>query len=681
MAGPDAGVSRARPNRIRAWTLPVRDGTISSRMAFPSNPFAAPGLWLTLLFCALLPGPLRAYDAPDLERPLVEVDALTLEAEPRTTLVEALCAIASNFPDSALIDDDLREKALALALQLDPFSANARNTHRALLAGRTPDPTRFFDESVSEVSEVLWRTASGMIGEEPEDRRLALYLMEVSLLVHPSPPPGRVAEYGELSDFSGQSWNGTVELQPAVNPSNRKLRNLFVALERRGGAGDRDMAPADRPRDAAAPDPKVPPVSPPPPTPAESGVELRREEAELLFVALVLGPARVRQDFGRAYLLVSPAGEADAEAFTAPETSGPAAARARQMKWIPAEDGVQVDGLDRGEQLLRLKRSALPEMRFATFGFDPEVAFPAASRLLRTDLSLASAMLVESAITGQTFVEDVVFAGIVPRFQGDGTFLPTAGKDILRAIAAAEDSGLPFLAIPDSHVDEMIEFVITTRRLEPLFEAQIIGYSSWDELLQIAFGADREARLRAGQAFREIAAVREKMTLVDLAKNAKVQERLEGILSVYPRHLSAKVMLAFGRAPDDEKALIREAVRGVDQAIAPFIRVVAELSRGTPVGEGDFAPVLAPLEEADVALTQLRPTIPEGAGDYLDAAQDFLVAAENFVRMANKETSMAEQRLREMREEFEALQEVRGSLGIDLIEFDRVLRPEGPRRR
>ena len=132
---------------------------------------------------------LVAYDAPRLEESLFDPDALFIKDRDKEILVEALNAVAGNFSDSKLIDDDLREKALALALQIDPLNINARNTHRALLNGRPPVKSAYFVESVSEVSERLWNISDLLAQGEPEARKLALYLKELSLVLHPKPPP------------------------------------------------------------------------------------------------------------------------------------------------------------------------------------------------------------------------------------------------------------------------------------------------------------------------------------------------------------------------------------------------------------------------------------------------------------------------------------------------------------
>ena len=119
--------------------------------ALPMNPFFFPRIsfFAACLVCVSFS---EAYDAPRFEQALINPDALFMTGHDKKMLVEALNAVAGNFPDSSLIDDDLREKSLALALLIDPLNVNARGTHRALLGGKAPQKSAYFVDSVSSVT-------------------------------------------------------------------------------------------------------------------------------------------------------------------------------------------------------------------------------------------------------------------------------------------------------------------------------------------------------------------------------------------------------------------------------------------------------------------------------------------------------------------------------------------------
>jgi len=53
---------------------------------------------------------------------------------------------------------------------------------------------------------------------------------------------------------------------------------------------------------------------------------------------------------------------------------------------------------------------------------------------------------------------------------------------------------------------------------------------------------------KAESAFQEIETVTSQMPLEDLARNKAVQIRLQKIIEEYPRHLSARIMLSFGKS-------------------------------------------------------------------------------------------------------------------------------------
>src|SRR5690606_30882639 len=118
-----------------------------------------------LVFAATTP--LGAYDSPDFTADLFSADGIFLAADERADLLGALAALASNFPDHRRIDDGLREKALALALRLDPFDPRARAAHRELLLGAPPKAVPSF-ESPGSVAKALWASGKRLV-EPPLD--------------------------------------------------------------------------------------------------------------------------------------------------------------------------------------------------------------------------------------------------------------------------------------------------------------------------------------------------------------------------------------------------------------------------------------------------------------------------------------------------------------------------------
>ena len=111
----------------------------------------------------------QEYQDPDFEFVVFDQDALSLQGQDRVLVAEALAALASNFHPK-VVDMDLREKALAIALRLDSLNASARATRQALLNGRNPEQTEYFQNMRSLIN-VLRQAAERMQEQyvEPED--------------------------------------------------------------------------------------------------------------------------------------------------------------------------------------------------------------------------------------------------------------------------------------------------------------------------------------------------------------------------------------------------------------------------------------------------------------------------------------------------------------------------------
>ena len=101
------------------------------------------------------------YQDPDFEVEVFDPDALSLQGSDRTIVVEALAALASNIPQNPMVDMDLKEKALAIALRLDSLNASARATRQYLLNGRKPKQTEHLQDEQS-IHRELWNHAEAM---------------------------------------------------------------------------------------------------------------------------------------------------------------------------------------------------------------------------------------------------------------------------------------------------------------------------------------------------------------------------------------------------------------------------------------------------------------------------------------------------------------------------------------
>jgi hypothetical protein len=169
--------------------------------------------------------------------------------------------------------------------------------------------------------------------------------------------------------------------------------------------------------------------------------------------------------------------------------------------------------------------------------------------------------------------------------------------------------------------------------------------------------------------FKKIQAVQSQMSLVALSKNAKVRERLEKIVADYPRHLSARVMLAFGAAPDDPEAIKKAAIHGIDKAIEPFVFPIARAIADDSMLELDFTEIAASLDQADKALGLMQVEIQPTVRNYLFQAKEFLNETRTLVGEI-RDSPAAKQRFGTVTKAFAELQLERVALGLEKINVE-----------
>ena len=211
------------------------------------------------------------YDPPDFDRSIFEMDGLSMAPEAREETVEALAALARNFASDPRVDNDLKEKALAIALRLDPFNPRAREAHSTLSEGIAPGKTDLF-ESLTAISEALWQQALKLTGStaEPDDTLLGSYLMELSLLAHPDPSPDRLRNFASVARATPPAWKDIATLQPEQNDSS--VRSATLAR------GPKPAPPQPAPS-AASPAGNAPEAT------ADGEDEIRLPQTEIGFIA------------------------------------------------------------------------------------------------------------------------------------------------------------------------------------------------------------------------------------------------------------------------------------------------------------------------------------------------------------------------------------------------------------
>jgi len=614
------------------------------------------GVLLGLAFLFLAGGVARAYDPPEIGPGLFSADGVFLNQEDRSSLLEALAAIGSNFSGNARVDDDLREKSLALALRLDPLHGHSRVAHRELAKGATPPPTGFFD-TLASVSETLWTIGNRLAGPplDPEEQRLARYLLELSLLTHPEPPADRLETFAAVCDRQAPEWGTAVRLQHGTNRSTERAFVLFRESGERLREKRRETAVAmraDPPGGAAT---SVAPAAgtgkPParPPRPAD------RPQIEPVTVSL----ATVRQVVGVeaspvagsvSLTLRGPANNLERERLQESAASS-------TLPLIPSAEDLILNAFS-------LPTTALPGRSWTagTVGevrFTPAVEPPGPRRLLRADALLPAFVLAESVLSKNPVNADFVLLGEV----SPTTLQIEMPGDALSSFAAAAALGRPYVLVPAKVGESLVAYLQKSNQLELLFRTELIAYTDAIDVRSRLTTPTDPALISASAIFKEIREVSlrpdpaTRVALPDLAKIPSAQGKLRDILAGFPAHLSAWAMLEYGTRPITSEILLSQFAAKIDQIVAPFL-IFENL-------EEDFNGLDGIFDQSGAQFLKLRVETPLEARSLLGSAEDLVEAAERYLELTNKTSSIAEQRLREVQAALAAFKTERSRLGLE----------------
>lgn len=585
------------------------------------------------------------YEAPDPGKALFSADGIFLSAEERSGLLEALAAIASNFSVNSRVDDDLREKALAIALTLDPLHHHSRAAHHELLLGATPKPTSFFN-SLASVSETLWSLGTRLAEppHDPEEKRLSPLLLELSLLTHPEPPADRLATFARLADRTAPEWEPVVKLQKDRNPSTVRAHDLFQESldryrdERRAAAvAAKGTGPAPLPGmvvPGAPPGPANPGgTKPPRPIP--------RTEIEPIVVTLpaVCQVSAVESTpvSGTVTLTVRAPRNSFEREWLAGHNPG-------NFPLIGSEEDIPLNEFALPLSALPARAEAWPIGAIGEVRFSPLSQIPGPRRLTRAQPLLPTLVLLESALAGSAISQAYSLVGDL-----DPTSLQLVPPPDLRAaIEIAAGLGKPFILAPTATIEELVTRAQITGDLAFLFRSDLIACEDTTTVVARLNAPVDPALEAAAAVFDEIEAVSkredpaQRMTLADLARNSAAQEKLRAILATYPDHLSARVMLEFGTRPLPPGLLLTRFVSRVDSIVEPFLPLEEH--------DDDLFGMKEKLEGTKTQFLRLRTEAPPETRDLVGAAEDLVAAAEAFLLTTNKTTSMGAQKLRETRD-------------------------------
>lgn len=608
----------------------------------PTSHRFASGLVVLLLGFLLNAGSVSGYDSPDFVTRVFSGDGIYLPDDQKTSLLEALAAIASNFPNNQKVDDDLKEKAIALALRIDPLHYHSRLAQRALAKGEMPKPTSFFD-SLSSISETLWTIATRFSTPplEPEQYILAHYLMEMSLLTHPEPPSARLEVFATDTDPRDLQWDKFVKLAPKPNGSTALAKFLLkegseLVRENR----QKNPAKEDRTKErltAADPLPSPDRTRPVEFTPVIRSLAAVREVKIMDESKPVIGTVSLT--------IRNPARNAERQWLNEQMALTP-------FPLIPSQQSTPVDSISIPGGLSVAAAWSWPPDTLGEVSFVPLTSAPGPRRLISTEVFLPTIVLIEGALKNLTVNEEFLLAGTL----NPTTLAPSLTGSVFETLTVARKNGQKYLLVPATVEDELVELLLKSNQLDLLFSPELVSYTSPEGAIARILSPTDPSFTEASTVFAEIKAVTERMSLPDLARNLKVQERLESILATCPDHLSARVMLEFGKRPVTPEMRLKDLSGRIDTIVRPFLTL--------DDSDTNQAILKQKIEAAEVSFSRIRSDVPLEGREFLSAAEDLVDAVEMFLSLTNKSTSIAIQRRREANQAIAAYSTLRTVVGL-----------------
>ncbi|MEO0415536.1 MAG: hypothetical protein AAF226_11350, partial [Verrucomicrobiota bacterium] len=538
---------------------------------------------LSLLFALVLVGgnAAKAYDRPNFENIPFSSDGLFLNENDKNSLLEALCAIATNFSDNPKIDTDLVEKSIALAIGVDPMHFNSRFSHRELISGKKPRKTDYFKESAVSAGEEIWRISKILRKApiDPDEASLAVHLMDVALSIHPKPPKERIEDYIELTALVKPRWSDFVKEQPDKNESNNRTKKmvsvvrkeqefkgkieekkaeLVAALKGKGPKGKGPKGPKTDSPKPATPEPA--------PSKPSSVAKVQLTNATVSCLAPIRSVRRSAFAGGTLSLEIREPGEDDEPLFQLEEGSDPR--RVNQLKMAETAKSVTLLGLRIAERAVRSTYPVWPDQQVADFTFAPKEELRFSRRFANSEISLPATLLMQAAFTGQVPASDILILGSIEP-ESNTIHIPLNEPDSLREQIGI--MGLPFIAAPESVAQQLLLDAFVSQDLTSIFQTEVLGFKDTADASNLFFNEDQALREKASERFQEIvAAFTGQMTAAEFAGFQSVQDRLEVLTKDYPRHISARVVLEFGKGPQSDEMKLTVSKARIYSLIKPY---------------------------------------------------------------------------------------------------------------
>ncbi len=604
-----------------------------------------------LLVVALWPALMHAdstagdYQTPDFDAKLFDRDALSLEGEELANVVDALTAVVRNFDSVANIDSDVKEKALALALRLQPLNPAARAAHLLMSGGQGPSVglesiLRYSD--TGKIFQVLAVNGERLLREraQPDDEILGPLLMEIGLTIlspleWEGPEAQKVAHAynevggkGELEGF----WKLTVRQQPIPGDGASLLASRLAKLQ---PLAEVETADDSSDVNSSAQTQKMATESTsaadlPGAFAANSSDTVRTGslDTSVMFLADVLGA-------GGASLADASIEIVDLDP-DADESGAESTLVMRLVRVGPANSALR--GVTGGRAWVNQTFPRWPDgkqavVRLLLGSEDKESVVSAPGERWPVEVSLPLALVMYSTLSKAQIAADVAISG---RIEAGGSVKPVLPRsEILREVG--ENVGrIAVLAVP---LDEVVESreLASPAEIEVLGRVQVIEVGTFDELQQVAVSELRPAELSAAMA--EFAEVQRVGIRPGNLSDPELRGKLAAVVQQWPGHYSAQRLLAASSADGllstgASASAPQTAEDEIDQLLAPLLgRYAADRDPNAVTELGGLDDLIA---EAEIHLRGLSINLPTATDSYHILASALVVSLGDYLNLNNR---------------------------------------------
>ena len=205
-------------------------------------------------------------------------------------------------------------------------------------------------------------------------------------------------------------------------------------------------------------------------------------------------------------------------------------------------------------------------------------------------------------------------------------------------LAEAAESGIKGMIVWSAAAEFLADTLIAGR-LEPMIRVQVFRVERVDEALKYMARERSDEVEEAVGLFTDIEELLNQYDAAGLMKNSSVVKRLEQIVDLCPDHLSAGLLLKYGRGELPDTMSPSGSWLAIEEVADPPLR--------TAIGGGAEAYGTAFAEVSRDALFEmrnLRPLLHQNAMPYCNAVTDFLEAVEDYFTIENRATSIAQQK-------------------------------------